>query len=155
MNEEILDWHQEAGIFSTTDLWNGFFHAEVEPQSRKNTAFVTHDGQFQFLKVKFGLCNSPAVFHRLNTIFRPLIKNGIILPYLDCIIILPNSVEEGIKKIERILNRAADYRLEINFKKSVFKKCIEFQGHIIEEGKIYPSPLKTQAVLNFLPAYHH
>ena len=40
--EDILDGLQEVRIFSTIDLWNGFFHVDVEPDSRKCTAFVTH-----------------------------------------------------------------------------------------------------------------
>ncbi|GBN83663.1 Retrovirus-related Pol polyprotein from transposon 297, partial [Araneus ventricosus] len=37
-----------------------------------------------------------------------------------------------------------------NFNKSHFlKKRIEFFGHVIEDGKIFPSTLKTKAVLNF------
>ena len=60
--EDILDRLQEARVFSTIDLCNGFFHVGVEKESRKYTAFLTQDGQYQFLKVFFGLCNSPAVF---------------------------------------------------------------------------------------------
>ena len=96
--------------------------------------FVTHDGQFQFLKVPFELCNSPAVFQRfINTIFRPLNNDGIVLLYLDDIIILSKSVEEGTEKLKRVINLASNYGLEINFKKAQFlKKCIEFLGRTID-----------------------
>lgn len=149
--EDILDRLQEARIFSTIDLKNGFFHVDVGKDSSKYTSFVTHEGQYQFLKVPFGLCNSPAVFQRfINTVFRPLINDGIVLLYMDDIIILSASLEEGIERLRRVLNVASEYGLEINFRKSQFlKKRIDFLGHIVEEGKIFPSTLKTQAVLNF------
>ncbi|GBN58313.1 Retrovirus-related Pol polyprotein from transposon 297, partial [Araneus ventricosus] len=71
-------------------------------------------------------------------------------PYLDDIIILSSSFEEGIERVERVLSIASEYGLEINFNKSHFlKKLIEFLGHVIEDGKIFPSTLKTKAVLNF------
>ncbi|GBO13085.1 Retrovirus-related Pol polyprotein from transposon 297 [Araneus ventricosus] len=132
-------------------LKNAFFHVGVNKDSRKYTSFVTHEGQYQFIKVPFGLCNSPAVFQRyINTIFRPLINDGIVLPYLDDIIILSSSFEEGIERVERVLSIASEYGLEINFNKSHFlKKRIEFLGHVVEDGKIFPSTLKTKAVLNF------
>ncbi|GBM77993.1 Retrovirus-related Pol polyprotein from transposon 297 [Araneus ventricosus] len=149
--EDILDRLQVSLVFSTIDLKNAFFHVDVNKDSRKYTSFVTHEGQYQFLKVPFGLCNSPAVFQRyINTIFRPLINDGIVLPYLDDIIILSSSFEEGIERIERVLSIASEYGLEINFNKSHFlKKRIEFLGHVVEDGKIFPSTLKTKAALNF------
>jgi len=68
--EDILDRLQESCVFSTIDLKNGFFHVDVKKDSTKYTSFVTHEGQYQFLKVLFGLYNSPAVFQRfINTIF--------------------------------------------------------------------------------------
>ncbi|GBM35356.1 Retrovirus-related Pol polyprotein from transposon 297 [Araneus ventricosus] len=86
----------------------------------------------------------------INTIFRPLINDSIVLLYLDGIIILSSSFEEGIERVERVLSIASEYGLEINFNKSHFlKKRIEFLGHVIEDGKIFPSTLKTKAVLNF------
>lgn len=60
--EDQLDELQGAEIFSTLDLRNEFFHVTLEESSRKYTAFVTPDGQYEFLKVPFGLCNSPSVF---------------------------------------------------------------------------------------------
>ncbi|GBM55523.1 Retrovirus-related Pol polyprotein from transposon 297 [Araneus ventricosus] len=92
-----------------------------------------------------------AVFQRyINTIFRPLINDGIVRPYLDDIIILSSSFEEEIERVEGVLSIASKYGLEINFNKSQFlKNRIEFLGHVIEDGKIFPSTLKTKAFLNF------
>jgi len=80
--EDQIDRLAEARVFSTIDLRNGFFHVNVEMKSRKYIAFVTHQGQYQFLKVPFGLCNSPPVFQRfINHVFRPLVNDGILLIY--------------------------------------------------------------------------
>lgn len=56
--EDQLDRLHDAQIFSTTDLKNGFFHVDAEKNSRKFTSFVTHNGQFEFKRVPFGLSNS-------------------------------------------------------------------------------------------------
>ncbi|GBM35453.1 Retrovirus-related Pol polyprotein from transposon 297 [Araneus ventricosus] len=134
--EDILGRLQVSRVFSTIDLKNAFFHVNVNKDSRKYTSFVPHEGQYQFLKIPFGLCNSPAVFQRyINTIFRPLINDGIVLPYLDDIIILSSSFEEGIERVECVLSIASENGLEINFNKSHFlKKRIKFLGHVIKEG---------------------
>jgi len=113
--EDQTDRLVEARIFSTINLRNGFFHVDVEAKSRKYTAFVTHHGQYQFLKVPFGLCNSPPVFQRfINHIFRPLVNDGILLIYLDDLIIIAPDVEEGIKRLQKVLQVASDYGLDIN-----------------------------------------
>ncbi|GFW96917.1 retrovirus-related Pol polyprotein from transposon 412 [Trichonephila clavipes] len=40
--DDILDCLQNAKIFTTLDLKNGFFHVAVNERSRKFTSFVTH-----------------------------------------------------------------------------------------------------------------
>lgn len=56
--DDQLDRLQGAKIFTTLDLKNGFFHVDVDEDSRKFTAFIIPDGQYEFLKIPFGLCNS-------------------------------------------------------------------------------------------------
>jgi len=74
-----------------------FFIFPVNKDSQKYTAFVTHDGQYQFRKVPFGLCNSPAVFQRyINEIFNDLTRKEIALPYIDDLIIPAENEEEAI-----------------------------------------------------------
>jgi len=149
--EDQIDRLAEARVFSTIDLRNGFFHVDVEAKSRKYTAFVTHHGQYQFLKVPFGLCNSPPVFQMfINHIFRPLVNDGILLVYLDDLIVIASDVEEGIKRLQKVLQVASDYGLDINKGKChLLQPKIEYLGYVIEEGEIHPSPSKVQAVLNF------
>ena len=68
-----------------------------------------------FLKVPFGLCNSPPVFQRfINHIFRTLINEGIVLLYLDDLIVIATDVEEDIKRLRGVLQVASDYGLDIN-----------------------------------------
>ncbi|XP_011688730.1 PREDICTED: uncharacterized protein K02A2.6-like [Wasmannia auropunctata] len=149
--EDQLDKLQEAKVFTTLDLRNGFFHVNVAEDSRKYTAFVTHCGQYQFSKVPFGLCNSPSVFQRfINCVFSEEIKKGVVIPYLDDLIIASSDVEENIKRLKRVLQTASEYGLEINVKKCQFLvKRVTFLGYVIEDGALHPSPDKTQAVASF------
>ncbi|GBM27035.1 Retrovirus-related Pol polyprotein from transposon 297 [Araneus ventricosus] len=62
--DEVLNQLHSGKFFSTIDLKNGFFHVKMEEGSKKLTSFVTHDGQYEFNKVPFGLCNSPSIFQR-------------------------------------------------------------------------------------------
>ncbi|GFW61490.1 retrovirus-related Pol polyprotein from transposon opus [Trichonephila clavipes] len=145
------DTLQEAKVYSTLDLRNGFFHVDVDEDCRKYTSFIVPDGQFEFNKVPFGLRTSPGVFQRyVSSIFRDLTRKGIVISYLDDLVIPAKNEQEGLEKLKIIFEVAKKYGLEIKFKKCQFlKKKIEFLGHIVESGTIKPSPTKTLAVRKF------
>lgn len=149
--EDHLDRLQDARIFSTLDLKNGFFHVEMEKNSRKYTAFVTPDGQYEFLRVPFGLCNSPSVFQRyINAIFKELIAKGFVLIYMDDLIVPSSDCVEGLHKLEIVLKTASEYGLMINWEKCQFIQTrIEYLGYVIENGTIRLSDHKTTAVMKF------
>lgn len=52
-----------AHYFSTLALRCGFSQIEVDDDSKEKTAFITHNGLWQFEVLPFGLCNSPSTFH--------------------------------------------------------------------------------------------
>ncbi|GFV97048.1 retrovirus-related Pol polyprotein from transposon 17.6 [Trichonephila clavipes] len=149
--EDVLDTLQEAKVYSTLDLRNGFFHVDVDEDCRKYTSFIVPDGQFEFNKVPFGLSTSPGVFQRyVSSTFRDLTRKGIVISYLDDLVIPAKNEQEGLEKLKIIFEVAKKYGLEIKFKKCQFlKKKIEFLGHIVESGTIKPSPTKTLAVRKF------
>jgi len=67
----------------------------MDEQSRK-AAFIILDGYYEFLRVPFSLCNSPVVFQRfINTVFRDLIQNKVVLTYIDNLIILIVRIRSG------------------------------------------------------------
>jgi len=108
--EDQLDRLQDAQVFSTLDLKNGFFHVNVDEESRKFTSFVAHNGQYQFLKVPFGLTNSPGVFQRhVNAIFRDLTRSGIAIPYVDDIIVPAADEGEAVANLKTVVKRCEEY----------------------------------------------
>lgn len=149
--DEQLDNLQQARVFSTLDLRNGFFHVRVHKDSWKYLAFVTSSGQYTFTRAPFGFCNSPRVFQRyINEVFRELMNKNIVLLYMDDIIVLSKNKTEAMDRITQVLHCAAAAGLDINWKKCRFLQSkIEYLGHIIEDGKIIPSPDKTKAVIGF------
>lgn len=149
--EDLLDKLSTMRVFSVIDLKNGFFHVAVAPNSRKYTAFVTSDGQFWFLKTPMGLNIAPPIFQKyINVAFRPLVQQGIVLIYMDDIIILARDESEALERSRIVLRTASEYGLELNRKKlKLLKRRVEFLGYVIENGSIYPSPEKTLAVVNY------
>ncbi|GFV81648.1 retrovirus-related Pol polyprotein from transposon 412 [Trichonephila clavipes] len=114
--DDILDCLQNAKIFTTPDLKNGFFHVAVNERSRKFTSFVTHNGQYQFRRMPFGLSTCPSTFMRyINAIFRHLISKSIVLPYMDDVVIPAANESQALEYLKIVLQAAWDYGLEINF----------------------------------------
>ncbi|GBM08831.1 Transposon Tf2-9 polyprotein [Araneus ventricosus] len=149
--EDVLDKLQDAKVYSTLDLKNGFFHVEVNEDCKHFTSFVVPDGQFEFNKVPFGLSTSPSVFQRyVYSIFRELMRKGIVIIYMDDLIIPAKDEDEGIEKLKKVFEVASKYGLEIKFKKCQFlRRKVEFLGHVVENGTVRPSVAKTIAVKKF------
>lgn len=149
--EDQIDVLAGARIFSTIDMKNGFFHIPVEESSRKYTAFITPDGLFEFNKTPFGLCNSPASFGRfVRDAFKDLNREGILMHYMDDVIIPAADESEGLERLKRFLAVAEKYGININWKKCQFlKRRVDFLGHIIENSQVSPSKEKIRAVMDF------
>ncbi|GFV36567.1 retrovirus-related Pol polyprotein from transposon 297 [Trichonephila clavipes] len=86
----------------------------------------------------------------INTGFRDLVVQGIVLPYMDDIVIIAKNESEAIDRLKKVLKVSSDYGFEINFDKCQFlHRKIEFLCHIIENNKLFPSPSKSKSVVHY------
>ncbi|XP_052854689.1 uncharacterized protein LOC128263656 [Drosophila gunungcola] len=108
VEEQVEEWLQN-GIIEESD---SEFTSPVVMVKKTRTAL--HDsalifegsisGQYQFLKVPFGLSNSPGVFQRhVNAIFRQLTRKGIALPYIDDVIIPALNEENAVLNLKEVM----------------------------------------------------
>ncbi|GFV87087.1 retrovirus-related Pol polyprotein from transposon 412 [Trichonephila clavipes] len=97
--EDVLDKLQEAKVYTTLDLKNGFFHVDVNEDCKHLTSFVVPDEEFEFNKVPFGLSTSPSVFQRyVSSIFGELMRKGVVIIYVDDLIIPAKNEKVGLEK---------------------------------------------------------
>lgn len=148
--EDQLERVAGNGVFTTLDLRSGYHQINMERESRKYTAFVTPDGHYQYTRVPFGLSNAPAVFQRaINTVLGP-IRHDYALVYLDDILVLSKDFNQGLKRLEIVLNRLSEAGLTLNKDKCEFlKTSVEYLGAEISNNTIRPSPRKVEAVVRF------
>lgn len=149
--DSVLEDLYGKTIFSSIDLKNGFHHVDMAENSVKYTSFITPDGQFEYLKAPFGLCNSPAAFQRyINQVMHEAQRQGLTTLYLDDILIAASSPEENLEKLRKVLTIAMENGLMINWDKCEFlQNKITFLGNILQNGTITPSEEKTEAVRRF------
>ena len=60
--DEMLDHLKDAQVFSTIDLLSGFHQVKLTETSIPKTAFTSHMGLYEYLRMPFGLCTHPPHF---------------------------------------------------------------------------------------------
>jgi len=96
----------------------------------------------------FGITNSSATFQTMmNDIFWDLIVEGIMVVYLDNILIFTRMEEEHAKAIRRVLQVLQEHKLFLHPEKCEFcKERIEYLGLVILENKVSMDPVKVMGV---------
>jgi len=86
----------------------------------------------------FGMTNSPATFQTMmNNIFRNLIAEGIVVVYLDDILIFTKTKEEHEQTVRRVLQVLKKNKLFLHPEKCEFcKQRIEYLGLVISENEV-------------------
>ena len=93
--EDQIDKLRDKKYFTLLDLKDGFHHIPIAENSVKYTAFITTFGQYEYLKMPFGLKTAPSKFQRfVNTVFADLIKTGDVITYLDDFMIATETAEQ-------------------------------------------------------------
>jgi len=63
--EELTMKVAGATVFSIVDLKWGYVQLGLSKEARQLTAFLTHEGVFQFVRLPFGLATGPSAFQRV------------------------------------------------------------------------------------------
>ena len=83
----------------------------------------------------------------MNDIFRTLIAKGIIVVYLDNILIFTKMEKEHKRVVQRILEILAEHKLFLHPEKCEFhRKQIEYLGLVILKNKVAMDPVKVAGV---------
>lgn len=99
--DDILDQLGRAKYFSTLDLTSGFHQIELDKDSKKFTAFSTHQGHYEFNRLPFGLSISPNSFQRMMTIALSGLPPECAFLYIDDIIVIGCSVAHHLSNLEK------------------------------------------------------
>lgn len=149
--EDCLDRLKGKRVFSLIDLKNGFHHILIHEDSIKYTSFVTPDGQFEYLRMPFGLSNAPAEFQRyISNLFESLIDNGDVIIYIDDILVVSEDIEKHFGILKQVFEIMHANNLQPQLKKcAFFQPSISYLGYEISANGIKPSSNHIEAVRNF------
>ena len=94
--QEIVDVLHGAKYFSSIDLAQGYHQVAMDENA---IAFrVGTGGLYEYLRMPFGLCNSPAMFQRLMEACFTEENFDILLLYLDDILVFSKTIEEHLHR---------------------------------------------------------
>ncbi len=145
--DDCLETLGGSHYFSTLDCASGYWQVAMDKQDAAKTAFVTHQGLFQFKVMPFGLCNAPATFERLMEAVLAGLQWESCLVYLDDIIVFSNTVESHIQRLRAVLQRIDGAGLRLSPAKcQLFQTEVKFLGHIVSNRGIETDPDKTRAI---------
>jgi hypothetical protein len=104
----------------------------------------------------FGLTNSPATFQAMmNERFKDLIAEGVVVVYMDDILIFTKTLEEHHQVVQRVLQILTNNDLYLKPEKCLFEQeSIEFLGLIILHDHVGMDPVKVDGILAW-PAPHN
>jgi len=146
-----IDRLRGSYYFTCLDMASGFHQIPIHSDSVEYTAFVTPDGQYEFLTMPFGLKNAPSVFQR--TVMQALgnLAYSYVIVYMDDIMIVSPTIELGLERLKTVLNVLTGAGFIFNISKCSFLKTrVQYLGFEVKAGEIRPNPQKTTA-LSLLP----
>jgi len=148
---QLVSQLRRAKYFTKLNVQWGFNNVQIKPRDEWKAAFRTNRGLFEPLVMFFGMTNSPTTFQTMmNDIFRTLIAEGIVVVYLDDILIFTETEEEHEQAIRRVLEVLAEHKLFLRLEKCEFhRKRIEYLGLVISENKVEMDPVKVARVRNW------
>jgi len=137
-----------ARYFTKLDVRWSFNNVCIKPGDEWKAAFQTNRGLFEPLVMFFGMTNSPATFQTMmNDIFRDLIVKGIMVVYLDDILIFTRTEEGHTKAIRQVLQVLQEHKLFLCPEKCEFcKEQIKYLGLVISENEVSMDPVKVAGV---------
>ena len=130
--EEKLDSLQGSNIFTTLDLISGNWKFNMEENSKKYTAFVSHRGLYEFKKLPFGLCGAGSTFQRAMSEMLADHKNS--SAYIDDILTHSKSFDQHLKDLEKVFMCLRKENLKVKTKKCrIGFQETKFLGFIISK----------------------
>ena len=101
---DIFDAMTEAKpqIFSLLDLRSGYHQIPMDPLTKEKSSFIIHSGQYQYLKMPFGLMNAPSTFQALmGRVFQNMHFKSVIC-YSGDILIYSKNFDEHLIHLQDV-----------------------------------------------------
>ena len=148
---EVFDTLAEskAEIFSTLDLRSGFWQVPLDKTSKAKSAFITHQGIFEFNRLSFGMVNAPMSFQALMTKVLKNLNFKIALVYIDDLIIFSRDFDQHLHHLSLVFNNLRAANLKLNPSKcKLATESVKYLGHIVSKQGLKVNPENIDKIKN-------
>ncbi|XP_030754775.1 uncharacterized protein K02A2.6-like [Sitophilus oryzae] len=132
--------------FTQIDLSNAYQQVKLNPESKLLTTINTHKGLFVYNRLPFGIANAPAIFQGIME----KILSGIegVACFIDDILIIGETREKHINRVNKVLKRLENNGLTISINKcNFFKESVTYLGYKIDKHGLHICEDKIKAIL--------
>ena len=143
--DELKQDLKDAQFFSVLDLKDGFWHVELDEDSRKLCTFSTPFGVYQFNRLPFGIKIASETFQKyMFDSFGDL--KGVKF-YIDDIIVFGKDLKDHDLNLKAVMKRAREKGIKFNSKKVQFtEQSVKFFGHILSKNQVAVDSERIKAI---------
>ena len=139
-----------AKYFSSLDLASGYWQVELAEDARQKSAFTTHHGLFEFVRMPFGLCNAPATFQRVMQKVLAGLEWKTCFVYLDDVLVVSETFQDHLLHLREVFSRLRAANLRLKPKKcGLLRQQVSFLGHVVSTEGIRADPMKTEKIESY------
>ena len=144
--DEMIRKVGQGHYISVFDAKSGYWQCLARPEDRWLTAFVTHDGLYEWVRMPFGLRNAGATFVRaLTSILRPLQQFA--GSYVDDMAVGSCDWPAHMCHVRRFLVTIRDAGLTFSLAKCEFGQSeVRLLGHLVGSGVKRADPQRLSAI---------
>ena len=151
--QETMESMVGTRFFSIMDLKSGFWQVKMAKDSQQYTTFMVGSmGVYEFLRMLYGLCNTPTTFQRLMQNCLGELNLTYALIYLDDVIVFSKTEQEHLHCLRVVFSWFLEYGLKLKPSKCHFLQDeITFLGHEISADGMKPGTVNLKAIAEMAP----
>jgi len=149
--DNLIHCLKGARYFTKLDVHWGYNHICIKEGDKWKAAFCMNHSLFEPLMMYFVLTNSPTTFQMMmNKIFHDLILQGVVIIYLDNILIFTDTLEEHNCTSQIVMECLCEHKLYLQHDKCNFEKThIVYLSIIISQNHVEMDPVKIAGVMEW------
>ena len=151
--DELLDQigQVKPRYITTLDFPMGYHQIPMAQDAIEKTAFISHMGLFEYLRLPFGLTAAPAVFVRIMAdVLKDFGPSEGVFNYLDDVMICSPTFEDHMTTLKKLFGHLKEVGILLKPAKCEFvRNEVTFLGHVISQDGIKCSPKLIEKIKNF------